>query len=168
MKRLVSVSIALYGILVAAACGSNTDSVEAKSDVSRDTVVFRKGLDLVPDVRYTDSAQMLFYKDPDGDPKRYTRFYTHLSLTDSGFIKPLLSSLDQSFQEYSQVKNCRSQGKIYLFKKGGEDPLQTVYFSTRCDSCCYVYYIRNGLFYYMNMTDELSEKLKGIRGKAKE
>jgi hypothetical protein len=148
-------------LLISCANNAKVDEVPATGD----TVVFRKGLDFIPDVKFTDSVQVLFYKDPDGDPERYTRFYTHVTLTDSGFTKSLLNSLDQSFQEFSQVKNCRSEGKMYLFKQGGNDPLQTVYFSTRCDSCCYVYYINNGLFYYMNMSNDLSQQLKSLRGK---
>lgn len=135
---------------------------------ANDTLVFRKGLDLIPVVKQTDSVQILFYKDPDGDPKRYTRFFTHLSTTDSILTRTLLNSLDQSFQEYSQVKDCRSEGKMYLFKQGAEDPLQTIYFSTRCDSCCYVYYINNGLFYYMNMKDDLSQQLQILRTRARD
>lgn len=167
MKILSSIILYWSCIFLLLGCANNA-KVDKEQAAQGDTLVFRKGLDLIPDVKFTDSVQVLFYNNPDGDPERYTRFYTHVALTDSGFTKPLLNTLNQSFQEYSQVKDCRSEGKMYLFKQGGDDPLQTVYFSTRCDTCCYVYYINSGLFYYMNMSDELSQQLKTLRGKAKE
>lgn len=160
-------SIIIYcSCIFLCSCANNNTKADQELAPPRDTVVLRKGLDIIPDVKFTDSVQVLFYKNPDGDPERYTRFYTHVTLTDSGFTKSLLNGLDQPFQEYSQVKNCRSEGKMYLFKQGGNDPLQTLYFSTRCDSCCYVYYINNGLFYYMNMNEDLSQQLKALRSKA--
>jgi hypothetical protein len=161
-------SIVIYGTCIFLfSCANNNTNINKEEPPGSDTLVFRKGIDIIPDVKFTDSVQVLFYKNPDGDPERYTRFYTHVTLTDSGFTKSLLDGLDQSFREYAQVKNCRSEGKMYLFKQGGGDPLQTIYFSTRCDTCCYVYYINNGLFYYMNMNDDLSQQLKLLRSKAK-
>lgn len=158
--------LAFLSVLSIIACGSPEQ--KNTTTVSNDTVVFRKGIDLIPGIKFTDSVQVLFYKNPDGDPERYTRFFKNITVTDSSFSNTLLASLDQSFQEYSQVKNCRSEGKMYLFQKSGTDPLQTVYFSTRCDTCCYVYYIFNGRFYYMNMKDDLSKQLHSLRSKAKE
>ena len=147
--------------IVFALTACNEAGKEKEDPNKTDTLVLQNGIDLQPQMKNTDSVQALFFKDPDGDPERYTRFYAHFSTTDSGFIKPLLRGLNQPFQEFEQTKYCRSEGKIYLFKKGTDDPLQTIYFSTRCDTCCYVYYIRNGRFYYMNMNDELSGLLKG-------
>lgn len=150
------------------ACSSPRSENVTVNPTGNDTIVFRKGIDLVTGVKFTDSVQVLFYKNPDGDPKRYTRFFKNITVTDSSFTHSLLRSLDQPFQEYSQVKDCRSEGKMYLFQQSGNEPLQTIYFSTRCDSCCYVYYINNGMFYYMNISKELTQHLNSLRSKAKE
>ncbi len=130
------------------------------------TAKLLEGIDLQLNLRETDSVQAIFYNDPDGDPRRYTRFFRFTPTTDSAFIRPLLRSIAQPFQEYHTVKNCRSEGKAFLFKKGDENPLQTIYFSTRCDSCCYVYFIKDGRFYYMSMTDELTTQLKEARSRS--
>lgn len=158
MKLFISCLIIAFAV----ACGDTKTEV---TDVKLDSIYLNRGIDLISVVKFTDSVQVLFYKDPDGDPERYTRFYTHAEVKDSGFASTVLNALDQPFQEYSRVKECRSEGKMYLFQQGIDDPLQTIYFSTRCDSCCYVYYIKNGQFYYMNMTDDLSQQLKSLRNK---
>jgi hypothetical protein len=156
-------------VMIFISCNNAADNKAATPAAdSAAPVALLKAIDLQPEMRGTDSVQALFYNDPDGDPKRYTRFFKVASTIDTGVVSPVLRSLDQSFQEYENVKDCRSEGKIYLFKKGVEDPLQTIYFSTRCDTCCYVYYIRNGRFYYMPMTTELDSTLKRIRQGARE
>lgn len=158
----------LFFTCILIACIVACGNIETKvTDLKIERGLPDKAINLESVVRFTDSVQVLFYNDPDGDPERYTRFYTHAEVKDSGFTATVLNSLDQSFQEYSRVKECRSEGKMYLFRQGADDPLQTIYFSTRCDSCCYVYLIKNGLFYYMNMTDDLSTQLKTLRSKSK-
>lgn len=165
MKYFKSFAILTTSALLS--CNNPGGEKQAAAD-SPAAPVLRNGMDLQPGMRTADSVQALFYKDPDGDPRRYTRFFTVASVTDSSLVQPVLRSLEQSFQEYASVKDCRSEGKLYLFKKGMENPLQTIYFSSRCDTCCYVYYIRNGRFYYMPFTPELGSTLKNIRKAARE
>jgi hypothetical protein len=104
-----------------------------------------------------DSIELLYYKDPDGDSLRYTRFFTYLATKDSSVVNKLVRNLEQPFDKLSQVRRCRSEGKIYAHHGKA---VRTVYFSTRCDSCCYLYYIRNGEFFYFKLMDELREELK--------
>lgn len=130
------------------------------------TVVYtpKKGLEAEPVLQKTDSLQLLFYDNPDGDSLRYSRFYSYTISKDSALIKTLLNDLNQPFEQLGEVKDCRSEGKIYLFAE--QEPAKTIYFSTRCDSCCYLYFIKDGAFLYFPLTKELNtllneEKLKG-------
>jgi hypothetical protein len=65
------------------------------------------------------------------------------------------------FTEYDNVINCRSEGKAYLLNKG--EVLKTVFYSSRCDSCCYLYFIKNGKFLYMPLPASLKLKLNEIK-----
>jgi hypothetical protein len=161
MKQLF-ITVSLFSVLTAC----NESGKKKDTDSTAGTIKYVEGIDLQINMRETDSVQAIFYDDPDGDPERYTRFFKYTATTDTGFIRPLLRSIRQPFREYQAVKDCRSEGKAYLFKKGNDNPLQTIYFSTRCDSCCYVYFIKNGKFYYMNMTDELAVQLQQARSKS--
>ena len=154
-------------MLLLAATSCKEPGKQAGNGSQSGKLVFQKGIDLQPQMKKTDSVQTVFYKDPDDDPERYTRYYYTINSIDTGFVNRVLRGLNQSFQELEKVKDCRSEGKMYLFKRGADDPLQTIYFSTRCDSCCYVYFIRHGRFYYMNMTDELSDLLNSSNDAAR-
>ncbi|HYE53584.1 MAG TPA: hypothetical protein VD996_02030 [Chitinophagaceae bacterium] len=157
----------LFAGCVFTACNNNA-SQKGPAQTNNDTaIVLRKAIDLQPEMRTADSMQVLFYTNPDGDPKRYTRFFTYVSTADTAFIQPVIKSLQQSFDDLEQVRDCRSEGKLHLFKKGTDNPLQTLYFSSRCDTCCYVYYIRNGRFVYVPLTNELAEELKKLKKQAK-
>ena len=105
----------------------------------------------------TDSLQVLYFDDPDGDSLRYTRFYKFVDSKDSGLINTLLVDLNQPFEKRNDVKDCRSEGKIFLYDD--EQPLKTVYFSNRCDSCCYLYYIQDGAFLYFPISSATSASL---------
>ena len=158
MKQLF-ITASLLSLMIAC----NETGKKKDTEFTLGTIQYLEGIDLQINMRETDSVQAIFYDDPDGDPERYTRFFKYIATTDTGFIRPLLRSIAQPFRESQTVGDCRSEGKAYLFKKGNDNPLQTLYFSTRCDSCCYVYFIKNGKFYYMNMTGELAAQLKHAR-----
>jgi hypothetical protein len=108
-------------------------------------------------LRSVDSLELLYYKDPDGDSLRYTRFYTYLATKDSSLINRLINNLEDSSEKRNEVKPCRSEGKIFAHKD--DQPVKTIYFSTRCDTCCYVYYIRNGEFLYFKLSEKLKQEI---------
>lgn len=110
-----------------------------------------------------DSAVLVFYKDPYGeDSTRYTRYYTQASIRD-----PLrIPALDEQLNEPSikeDKRNCRGEGKIWCYSKG--KILQTIYFSTRCTDCCFLYLIRDGNFYYSKITPSFTNWLKDQKSK---
>ena len=117
-------------------------------------------------LRSVDSLELLYYKDPDGDSLRYTRFYTYLATKDSSLINGLINNLEDSSEVRNEIKPCRSEGKI--FAHNGDQPVKTFYFSTRCDTCCYVYYIKDGEFYYYPLSAELRQSLKNLKPLAEE
>lgn len=135
--------------------------VHTDNEVQADSSIATKGLELEKLLSSTDSLQVLFYDDPDGDSLRYSRFYQYTVTKDTATILALIAALNEPFDERGEVRPCRSEGKLYLF--AGGDPLKTVYFSTRGDGCSYLYFIRNGLFYYFPLTAGFREKLSAAR-----
>ena len=99
-----------------------------------------------------DSLVFVFYKDPLGkDSLRYTRYYTQYSTTDKNGIAILKTQISQPTERFEKVKKCRSQGKIWCFTKG--EIFQTLYFSDFGTQCSFMFFIKNGLFYYCNLTE---------------
>jgi len=114
-----------------------------------------------------DSLVFVFYKDPHGkDSLRYTRYYSQFHSTDTGIIHLLKDNLKDSTQRLEKIKNCRSEGKIWCFTKG--NVFQTIYFSAHNQQCSFVYIIKNGQFYYSDMSKNLANKLAGLKPLAKE
>ncbi|MBN8876828.1 MAG: hypothetical protein J0I32_04725 [Sphingobacteriales bacterium] len=136
------------------------DSTGVKSDKSVSTA-----LDIEPFIKETDSLQIFYYDNPYGDSVRYARFYQYTSTSDTGVIEEIVAAFQQPYEIKDQVNKCRSEGKLYLF--GGEEPLKTVYFSTLSDSCRYLYFIKNGMFVYVNMPDGVKNKLAENRKMSK-
>ena len=148
-------------------CHTNTG--KAGKETSRDSTTSidyqkKTGLEAEPVLEKTDSVQILYFDDPDGDSSRYTRFFTYTNTRDSSIINSLLEDLKQPFQQHNEVKKCRSEGKIYLF--GNDEPLKTIYYSTRCDSCCYTYFIKDGAFLYFPLSKKLRTFLTGNKSQA--
>lgn len=108
-----------------------------------------------------DSVHFFFYDNPDGDPKRYTRFYIDYGTRDSLVLKALEAGCQQRFERTEHVRPCRSEGKVYFFEKG--IPKQTLYFSNRGDSCSHIYFIKDGWFYYMKMDSSVAQLIRDIR-----
>lgn len=126
-----------------------------------------KGMELDTRLAAADSLVFVFYKDPySSDSLRYTRFYAQYATTDSNDIKLLLQTLDVPFIKQEKVKKCRSEGKIWCYAKG--KIFQTVYFSTRCDDCCFTYLIKDGYFFYMKLDDSLVNRLAVLKPRSKE
>ena len=99
-----------------------------------------------------DSLVFVFYKDPLGkDSLRYTRYYTQYSTINTKDISILKAQINQSTERFEKVKKCRSLGKVWCFTKG--EIFQTLYFSDFGVECSFMYFIKNGQFYYCNLTE---------------
>jgi len=123
------------------------------------------GLQFQPRVQKGDSIQLVYYKNPDGEAKRYSRFYTEYNSADSVLINILKKSIDKHFIRIEKVKDCRNEGKFHFFKEG--NPTQTVYFANRGDSCNHLYFIQDGWFFYMDMDSTTAQVLKSYKPMAK-
>jgi hypothetical protein len=143
-------------------CGDSSDLERSKIEQSD---FYKIDDSFSSHLKKTDSLQVLYFDNPDGDSLRYTRFYKYVDSKDSGLIGTLLSDLNQPFEKRNEVKNCRSEGKIFLYDE--EKPLKTIYFSNRCDSCCYLYYIQDGAFLYFPISSATSTALSFKKQKSK-
>lgn len=134
------------------------------------------GLDIAG-LHQADSVQILFFTDPFGkDSLRYTRFYKHYNTSAKEVVQPILKNLDQLFLLRTEVMKCRSEGKIFFFK--GTQELKTVYFNTQGASknsgettqangnCAYMYFIKDGGFYYFPIQPETAALLQSLKPKA--
>jgi hypothetical protein len=121
------------------------------------TITPPTAISMAPLMLNTDSVQVIYYDNPDGDSLRYTRYYKFTNASDSGFLSLLKTTLQQPVISRNEVMNCRSIGKMYLFSKN--DPVKTIYFSNREDSCRYLYFIQNGSFVYMELPANLETAL---------
>ena len=114
-----------------------------------------------------DSLVFVFYKDPLGtDSLRYTRFYTLYSTSDIRKINFVLENLEGNTESLEKVKPCRSEGKIWCYTKG--KVFQTIYFSYYNTTCSFVYIIKDGRFYYAEISSALSKRLNAFKREAKE
>lgn len=135
------------------------------------------GLDIAG-LHQADSVQILFFTDPFGkDSLRYTRFYKHYNTSAKEVVQPILKNLDQLFLLRTEVMKCRSEGKIFFFK--GTQELKTVYFNTQGagtnpstsqpqnnSNCAYMYFIKDGGFYYFPIQPETAALLQSLKPKA--
>lgn len=139
---------------------------ENPADTSGTITLIRKGLDVEPLLRETDSLEILYYNNPDGDSLRYARFFRFSSTNDTAIINALLQTVDTLYRETYEVnKKCRSEGKIIAYRNN--EPIKTLYFSTRCKTdCCYLYFIKNGVFYYFEMPEKLATAINGQKKKS--
>jgi len=152
-----------------------------ESDAAVKTIT---GLD-VAGLHQADSVQILFFTDPFGkDSLRYTRFFKHYNTSEAAIVQPVLKNLDQLFLLRTEVMKCRSEGKIFFFK--GKQELKTVYFNTQgvsskpdanapqpnesihkaTSDCAYMYFIKDGSFYYFPIQPETAALLSKIKPQA--
>lgn len=114
-----------------------------------------------------DSLVFVFYKDPLGtDSLRYTRFYTQYSTGDIRKINFVLKNLEGHTKGQEKVQPCRSEGKIWCYTRG--KVFQTIYFADYSSSCSFVYIIKDGRFYYGEISSALSKGLSTFKREAKE
>jgi hypothetical protein len=162
MKYIVFILLASFMV----SCGGNPDDRKKEAaKVEADRSVFKTGSEVLPGLMKTDSLQILYYDDPYGDPKRYSRFFKFVSTSTDSVLHPLLNNLNTNFKLKQQVTQCHSEGKIYLFTNG--QPLKTIYFSAKKDSCAYLYFIKDGLFYEFDVLAETATVLDKQRKIAK-
>lgn len=133
-------------VMLAACTISTTDKSEEKK-VADTTVRFRTSLDWEERFSGVDSVVVVFYDDPYmADSLRYTRFYKQVSLNSQDDIMVIRQQLGEIVHQKEYMKGCRSEGKIWCFEKG--TIRQTLYFNTGAQNCTYVYFIKDGNFFY--------------------
>jgi hypothetical protein len=125
----------------------------------------KSAFDLEPDFDLIDSMQVLFFDDPYGDSIRYTRFFSYVNSNEMDLIKKMKDQLYEPYMIKTSRDTCRSEGKIYLLSKG--EPLKTIYFSTYLPSCSYTYFIKDGSFYYFEITERFRDKISSLKKRAK-
>jgi hypothetical protein len=109
-----------------------------------------------------DSLVFVFYDDPFGeDSLRYTRFYTQYQTRDAAIIRELLKNTALPVTKFEKIKACRSEGKIWLFSKG--KVFQTIYVGYTRESCRFLYLVKDGYFYYLQLGDELAGLLSRLK-----
>jgi hypothetical protein len=162
MKSNIIIFFCLLIILSYISCKTPAKKQEAANPFLTAT----NGIELESRFLTADSLVFVFYKDPYGDDSlRYTRYYTQMSTTDSNYIKLLLQNFAKPFEKFEKVKKCRSEGKIWCYSKG--KIFQTVSFATRCNDCCFVYFIKDGYFFYTALDTALANSLSFIKPLAK-
>ncbi|HMO33541.1 MAG TPA: hypothetical protein PKE63_07350 [Lacibacter sp.] len=139
---------------------------QKEAPVTQPDIRVQTGLGVFPALRETDSVQVLFYKNPFGtDSLRYYRFFTYLPTNETAVLDLIKAALDTAVVGMEQ-KKCRSEGKIYLLQKG--EILKTVYFNLRPGSCNHLYFIKDGVFYYLPVSAELETLLLQLKKQARE
>ncbi len=124
-------------------------------------------IQLDPRLLTADSLVFVFYKDPLGtDSLRYTRFYTQYSTGDIRKINFVLKNLEGHTKGQEKVQPCRSEGKIWCYSRG--KVFQTIYFADYSSGCSFVYIIKDGRFYYGQISSALSKRLSTFKREAKE
>jgi hypothetical protein len=165
MVKKILIGFAVISLLVSS-CGNETAQkkpVDA-NQAYYESIKHMTGLAFQPRIQKADSVEIMFYDNPDGDPKRYTRYYKWFPSSDSNIVNDMKQSVDKHFERIERVKDCRSEGKMYFFAEG--NPMQTVYFSNRGDSCNHLYFIADGWFFYMPMDSSTAGKLKELKARS--
>ncbi len=156
--------ILLIGTITA--CNSPESGIKTK--VSTQEIKTVTGLDIAQELRNADSVQCLYFKDPFGkDSLRYTRFFKYYNTHDTALVNPILRNIDQPFILRNEKMNCRSEGKLFFFQKN--QALKTVYFNTASSAdCTYLYFIKDGAFYYFPVNPHVLALLKAHKKLSKE
>lgn len=141
------------------ACKSNTrNRVENK----KGDADFTNVLDVDSRISSADSLVFVFYIDPFGeDSLRYTRFYTQYETRDPAIIRDIQKNAALPATKLEKIRRCRSEGKIWMYSKG--KIFQTMYVGFSKDSCRFIYLVKDGFFYYM----ELEKQLPGLLNRLK-
>jgi hypothetical protein len=149
----------LFLILFIIFCGCNDDlqlasSPEKDSSFSEDVLSASR---LIPGLSNIDSMQVVFFNDPFGDSIKYTRYFQFSEMRDEASVNTILQQMEMPLVLRTIRDTCRSDGKIFLLAKG--DPVKTIYFTNRCGECCHLYFIKDGIFYYQPLHDNMRKFL---------
>lgn len=159
MKNVIA-KLCLVFILIAGISCNNA----GKKGSSSAPAALLTGFQLDERLAAADSLVIVFYDDPySEDSLRYTRFYKQVSLFGKEAVSPLMPQLNMTFNK-EEKRACRTEGKIWCFTKG--KVFQTLYFSTKCEDCCFVYMIRDGNLYYSKITADFMAWLAGWKPQA--
>ncbi len=154
MHKVLLIKIYLLAGLLAG-CGSNDT---ANKILPETHLTPKKISDIEPRLQQFDSLTIMLYEDPFGsDAERYTRFYKIKSAIDSSNLYIIKAQLQSVFVKSDTLRNCRSEGKMYLFDKGKIK--QTLYFAASPQACRHVYLIHEGAYYYMALTPAFAQAM---------
>jgi hypothetical protein len=64
-------------------------------------------------------------------------------------------------ERLEKVRKCRSQGKVWCFSKG--EIFQTLYFSDFGGECSFMFFIKNGLFYYSELLPNSKQSIVELK-----
>lgn len=172
MRFVTNIFLSFVLYLAITACNNQTSTTDKQNSnssyTSTDSLNVPRGLDVEPILNRTDSLQILYFDDPYGDSLRYTRYFSYLSVADSSVVKTIIREFDTRSHETNMVKKqCRSEGKIIVY--AGAEPVKTLYFSTGAiDQCkAYIYFIKDGAFYYFNLSPETVSVLNELKTESK-
>lgn len=124
------------------------DSIPVQTEEKPDAAIIPPGV---------DSFEIIYYKKPFEDSTRYSRFFKVLNTNDSTVIREIRQGLAGSFEKLPEVKKCLSEGKL-IIPLGG-DAYRTLFFSRLETDCPYLYYIKDGAFFYFKITPVMNERL---------
>ncbi|MFY7901132.1 MAG: hypothetical protein ACOVNY_13170 [Chitinophagaceae bacterium] len=157
-------AVLFFVLVLLIACKEKPKNQAEVSAVATKTKVEQTALDIEPSFQQVDSLEILYYDNPDGDPERYTRFFKFTPTNDTITIQNIIQNLRMPINA-TALKTCRSEGKIYCRNKS--EIINTLYFSTRGDSCSYLYYIKSGNFYYVPISNASKQSLTALKKAAK-
>jgi len=140
-------------ILFAVACSNSQGSADQHRH-SDSVITSKTGWDIEPKLQKADSMQIIYYDDPEGDSLRYTRFFTYVNSTETSVI---VNNLNTNPVRKSAPRQCRSAGKMYLYEKN--NVIKTIYFSLNQNTCSYLYFIKDGVFYYFPLLESARQFL---------
>lgn len=134
-----------------------------------ETVLLRTGLQVEPLLLKADSLQVLYFDEPYGDSLRYTRFFRYVTIKDTLLVKKFIHEFDKIYRDtYIVDKECRSEGKIIAYT--GSEPVKTIFFATgefKRTPCKYLYFIKNGIFYYFPVSDDFASVINEYKRRSK-
>lgn len=108
-----------------------------------------------------DSLDILFFTKPFTDSSRYTRYFSVVKVKDSSFESTLSNTLKGPSFIMEKQRPCLSEGKINI-PKGG-DAYKVLYFSRSGEKQCrYIYEIKDGVFLYYQIPDEMVAALNKL------
>lgn len=142
-------------VLICRCGGSGKDKVKENAIVSATTA----------DPNITDFAQdsidILYFTKPFTDSTRYTRYFSVAKVKDSSLDTSLSKILNSPSALMDKPRSCLSEGKI-IIPKGG-DAYKVLYFSRSGEKQCrYIYEIKDGMFLYYQVPDEMVATLNKL------